>query len=115
MYTYLYHLTDTAGGRVYHNIDMDFTRSMHYVLGYDLATSKNSRIKIETYYQDLYNVPVEVDSSSFSLINQGSGFARFFPDSLQNTGTGTNYGVELTLEKFFSSKFFFMITAYTDQ
>ena len=44
-------------------------------------------------------------TSSFSLINQGSGFSRFFPDSLENSGTGYNYGVEFTLEKYYSSVF----------
>jgi outer membrane receptor protein involved in Fe transport len=52
-----------------------------------------------------------VKSSSFSLINQGSGFARFFPDSLQNTGTGRNYGLELTVQKFFNKSFFFLFSA----
>lgn len=111
LYTYLYHQEDVNGNRVYHNINMDFSKSNHYVLGYDNAFADNMRLKVETYYQQLYNIPVEMDSSSFSLINQGSGFARFFPDSLQNTGTGTNYGVEVTLEKFFSRQYFFMITA----
>src|SRR5690606_36111114 len=32
------------------------------------------------------------------------------PDSLVNNGKGENYGLELTLEKFFSKNYFFMIT-----
>lgn len=52
-----------------------------------------------------------MNASSFSLLNQGSGFARFFPDSLQNTGTGRNYGIELTIEKFFSRHYYFMFTS----
>ncbi|MFN0274587.1 MAG: TonB-dependent receptor, partial [Chitinophagales bacterium] len=62
------------------------------------------------YYQYLYDIPVEIQSSAFSLANEGSGFSRFFPDSLQNTGTGKNYGIELTIEKFFNRHFFFLIT-----
>jgi hypothetical protein len=68
-------------------------------------------IKVETYYQYLYNVPVEKKSSSFSVLNQGSGFSRFFPDTLVNEGTGYNTGLEITIEKYFSKKFFFMATA----
>jgi hypothetical protein len=45
------------------------------------------------------------------VLNQGSGFSRFFPDTLVNEGTGTNMGLEFTLEKFFSKQFFFMYTA----
>lgn len=44
-------------------------------------------------------------------MNQGAGFQRFFPDDLVNEGTGTNYGVELTLQKFFDKSFYFLITA----
>jgi hypothetical protein len=89
---------------------MDFTKSFHTVLGYDKRLGSNMRFKAEAYYQMLYDIPVTVEPSSFSLVNQGSGFNRFFPDSLENTGTGDNYGIEFTLEKFFSNKYFFMTT-----
>ena len=98
------------GGRQF-NRGMDFTRSDHYVLAYDRSLGKNMRMKVETYYQSLFDIPVEVQNSSFSLVNSGAGFARFFPDSLTNAGTGSNYGVEFTLEKFFSNSYFFMVTA----
>ena len=53
---------------------------------------------------------VEYAGTSVSLINQGATFTRFFPDSLQNAGTGTNYGIELTLEKYFSKNYFALFT-----
>jgi hypothetical protein len=111
MYTYLYHQYDSLGNKVYNNIDMDFTKSLHTGIGYEKAFNKGMSLKMEAYYQHLYNVPVTVAPSSFSLINMGSGFARFFPEPLQNTGTGTNYGVEMTLQKFFSKSFFFLVSA----
>ena len=89
---------------------MGLTKSAHAVLGYDWGISRNLRLKAETYYQHLYNIPVTEQPSSFSLINAGSGFSRLFPDSLVNEGTGHNYGVELTLEKFFSKNYFFLLT-----
>jgi hypothetical protein len=49
-------------------------------------------------------------SSSFSLLNQGSGFERFFPGVLTNSGTGTNQGIEVTVEKFFTKNYYFMAT-----
>lgn len=110
MYTYFYHLPLGGDSYVQHNKGMDFTKSMHYVVGHDLRLKRNMRIKTEIYYQQLYNIPVTVKPSSFSLVNQGSGFSRFFPDSLENKGTGENYGLEVTVEKFFSKKFFFMLT-----
>ncbi len=110
-YTYFYHkFKDTNGNDVLHNKNMGFSKSHHAVIGYDLFLTSNWHIKSEIYYQSLYEIPVEIKSSGFSMINQGSGFSRFFPDSLVNKGSGTNYGVELTIEKFFDNSFFFLIT-----
>lgn len=112
MYTYFYHQTDTVSGeKVYSNDDMDFSRSLHTGIGYEKAFKKSLTLKTEAYYQYLYNVPVTIQPSSFSLINMGSGFARFFPEPLENTGTGFNYGLEVTLQKFFDKSFFFLVSA----
>lgn len=111
-YMYFYHQQeDEFGNPIHHNRNMGFTRSNHYVLAYDRPLGKSMRLKAETYYQDLSEIPVEVSSSSFSIVNTGAGFSRFFPDSLENSGTGANYGVELTVEKFFANQYFFMLTA----
>ena len=110
MYTYLYHQIDSLGNKVYENIDMDFSRSVHFGAGYEKAFNKGFNLKMEAYYQSLYDIPVTVAPSSFSLINMGSGFARFFPEELENSGTGTNYGVELTLQKYFSKSFYFLVS-----
>ncbi len=107
MYTYTYHLQGTSS---MHNKDMDFTRSIHSGLGYEKAFKNKLNVRTETYYQYVYNVPVEINPSSFSLINMGSGFARFFPDSLKNTGTGYNYGLEVTVQKYFDKSFFYMFS-----
>jgi Carboxypeptidase regulatory-like domain len=110
LYTYTYHKLDNAGNKIYHNKNMDFSRSLHTGLGYEKAFEKGFNIRTEVYYQYLYNIPVTVTPSSFSLINMGGGFARFFPDSLKNTGTGHNYGIELTVQKFFDKSFFFLFS-----
>lgn len=110
MYTYFYHQYDNAGNKVYHNKNMDFSRSVHSGVGYEKVIKKKLNIRTEAYYQYLYDVPVTVQNSSYSLINMGSGFARFFPDSLKNTGTGFNYGIELTVQKYFDKSFFFLFS-----
>lgn len=110
MYTYLYHQEDADGEKVYENMNMDFSRSLHTGVGYEKAFKKSLNLKMEAYYQHLYNIPVTVAPSAFSLINMGSGFQRFFPQDLQNTGTGTNYGAEITLQKYFDKSFFFMFS-----
>lgn len=110
MYTYTYHLLDAQGDKIYHNKNMDFSKSIHTSIGYDKSFGKGLNFRTEIYYQHLYNIPVTIQPSSYSLINMGGGFARFFPDSLENTGTGTNYGLEITLQKYFSNKFFFLFS-----
>ncbi|MBI3136715.1 MAG: TonB-dependent receptor [Bacteroidetes bacterium] len=110
LYIYTYHQYDGAGNKVLHNQNIDFLKSVHSVVSYTLNLKGSLQLKSEVYYQYLYNVPVEIVPSAFSLLNQGSGFSRFFPDSLQNTGTGYNYGAELTVQKYFNKSFFFLTT-----
>ncbi len=93
------------------NEDLDFTQSHHYVLGYDLRASQDWRVKVETYYQDIQGVPVESTPGSFSVLNEGNDFVFTERGSLVNEGIGTNYGVEFTLEKFFSRGYYGLLTS----
>lgn len=110
LYTYSYHQLDVNGNKIYQNQDMGLIKSIHSGLGYEKSFDKGFSIKSEAYYQYLYEVPVTVSPSSFSMINMGSGFARLFPDSIENTGTGLNYGLELTVQKYFNKSFFFLFS-----
>ncbi|HEY8920017.1 MAG TPA: TonB-dependent receptor [Chitinophaga sp.] len=93
------------------NRELDFTKAQHYVLGYDWRFAPSWRLKAEAYYQHLYNVPVERMPSGFSMLNIGVDFA--FPEktNLVNEGTGSNRGLELTLEKFFGKGTYLLTTA----
>ena len=98
--------------QVLDNRNLDFTKSQHAVLGYDYQISKNIRTKVEAYYQYLWNVPVYAVPSGVSLLNRGAGFNRFFPIyTMENKGTGYNYGLEVTFEKTFSKHYFFLYSA----
>jgi hypothetical protein len=99
------------GSYIETNNNLDFTKSRHLVLGYDWQISNNFRLKAETYYQSLYDVPVSPNEDYFSMLNEGSYFAITNIDSLENKGKGENYGVELTLEKFLSNGYYFLFTA----
>lgn len=92
------------------NLDLEFSYSHHAVLSYDYLITPNFRVKAETYYQYLFNIPVTESSSYFSLVNYGAGFHQIRVDSLVNEGTGKNYGIELTLEKFFTDNYYFLVT-----
>ncbi len=93
-----------------YNTDLGFMRSFHSVIGYDVFFKKDIRIKVEAYYQQLFDVPVDTFPSSYNVLNEGAGFERFFPLKLTNKGIGRNYGIEFTLEKFFTHNWFLMFT-----
>lgn len=93
------------------NKDLKFTKSHQFVIGYDILLAKNFRIKTEAYYQSLYDIPVSPHYIEFSMVNTGDRFGGQITDSLVNEGTGTNYGIEFTLEKFFSKGYYFLATA----
>lgn len=114
-YTYFYKTPYLASSLsrpplVEENRGMGLTKSWHYVAGYNRLLGQNLRLLLEAYYQRLFNVPVERVQSSFSMLNAGAAFTRIFPGALVNQGIGRNYGAELTLEKFFSSNYYFLVT-----
>jgi len=107
--TYFSQVEIQEGQYIKPNEELEFTKSHHLVLGYDWSIKPNLRIKAEAYYQHLFDVPVDANTSSFSVLNAGT-FANETPDSLSNNGTGTNYGIELTFEKFLDKGFYFLFT-----
>jgi len=98
------------GTILYPNNDLKMTKALHNVIGYNWRFAPDFHFRIEAYYQYLNEVPVQVDDSTgtFSALNFGSGFTNV---DLTNDGTGRNYGLELTLEKFFSRNYYFLTTA----
>lgn len=110
-YMYFYGVTsDEEGNPQEVNMDMGLFKSHHAVAGYDWLIAKLLRLRIEAFYQYLFNIPVEEASSSFSLVNAGSGFDRLFPKRLVSEGTARNYGLELTVERFFRKGYYFLLT-----
>ncbi|MEI6312986.1 MAG: TonB-dependent receptor [Bacteroidota bacterium] len=92
------------------NLDMKFSRSNHLVVGYDLVFKRNFHLRTEVYYQYLDKIPVESFASSFSMLNAGANFGTPNNINLVNKGEGRNYGIELTLEKFYSKGYYFLLT-----
>jgi len=92
------------------NDQLDFTKAHHMVIAYENKLRQDWKFKAEVYYQHLFDVPVDRGLSSFSILNAGADFV--FPDvgQLENKGTGRNYGLELTLEKYFSKGYYGLMT-----
>lgn len=110
---YIYFATANLGnGAVQEtNRHLDFTRAAHAVVAYDVNLFNSMRVKAEVYYQYLYSLPERSRPDYFSTVNLGADFTSPNVDSLVSRGTGDNYGVELTLEKFYSRGYYFLVTA----
>lgn len=92
------------------NRDLDMIKAMHAVLGYDQRLGTNLRLKAEVYYQHLYDVPVEAEPGSVGSILNSRDVWDLSGEIAVNEGTGRNYGIDLTLEKFFDQQYYFLLT-----
>ena len=90
------------------NKDLKVSKAHHLVFAYDISFSPDLRLKIEPYIQFLYDVPV-IPDSSFSVLNMEADW--YFDKELINTGTGTNMGIDVTLERFLKNGYYFLVTA----
>jgi hypothetical protein len=104
---YLARQTDESGTYM-PNRELGLTMARHLVLGYQLALGTYTRLNIEPFYQQLFDVPV-TPGTSFSMSNLEMDW--FFNDSLVNRGTGTNLGIDITLERFLHSGYYYLLTA----
>lgn len=89
------------------NKELDFTKTHHISLSYNYNLSDDMHLKIEPYFQYLYNVPVIADSS-YSVLNRSTFYVE---DALVNTGKGRNYGIDVTFEKYMTKGLYYMVTA----
>ncbi len=97
------------GSIVEPNKDLDLLKAHHFVLGYEKRFSRNMMMKLEVYYQKLYNLPVaNSDTNLFATINEGLEFQYV---ELINKGKGENYGIELTVERFFNKNYYYLFNA----
>ncbi|MCT4614333.1 MAG: TonB-dependent receptor [Marinifilaceae bacterium] len=91
------------------NKNLKSTKAEHYVLSYSRKLTANINLKLETYLQKLYDIPVENDiNSRITLLDLMEGVAEY---DFVNKGTGKNYGLELSLERFFVDNYYFLFTA----
>lgn len=90
------------------NKNLGFTKAHHVAINYAHIFNNVLKISFEPYYQFLFNVPVEKDpGSSFSALNLFEGHMK---KPLTNKGTGENYGIDITFEKYFSGNYYFMFS-----
>lgn len=89
------------------NKDLDFTKTHHVSLSYNYKISDNMNLRIEPYFQYLFDVPVIADSS-YSILNRNLFYVE---DALVNKGKGRNIGLDITFEKYLTKGLYYMVTA----
>ncbi|MDR0506824.1 MAG: carboxypeptidase-like regulatory domain-containing protein [Dysgonamonadaceae bacterium] len=92
------------------NKSLKMTKSWQTVAGYNHKIADKFQLKAELYYQYLFNVPVIPDIPEESILNFGDEAFNSWNYVFVNKGVGANYGVELTLEKFFDNNYYFLLT-----
>ena len=88
------------------NFDLKMVRSHHLIGAWNYNFGSNMRIGLDVYYQRLFQVPVRIDENWWLLNNQGAVATA----PVISEGKGTNYGMNLFAEKFFSNSIFFLAT-----
>lgn len=89
------------------NKDLGFTKSHHASISFNHKLSDDMNVRIEPYFQYLYDVPVMADSS-YSILNRDQIYIQ---EALVSKGKGMNYGVDLTFEKYMTRGLYYMVTA----
>ena len=109
VHNYFTKIPQDDGSYIEPNKNLGLLKAHHYVLGYEKRFTENLVGKIEVYYQSLYNLPVENnDTSYYTTINEGIDYKYV---ELVNKGSGKNYGVEISIERFFDNNFYFLLNS----
>ncbi|WP_421874514.1 TonB-dependent receptor [Marinoscillum sp.] len=106
--TYLARVPQPNGSILQPNKNLKPSKAAHFVVGYDYLVNPQTHLKAEVYYQHLYQVPIDnTPGSSYSILNESDTYGTI---PLTNDGTGRNYGLELTYERFFHNGLYYMST-----
>jgi hypothetical protein len=108
--TYLFENTAQGTAGTQPNRNLDLSKAIHFVAGYErFFSTLNLTAKAELYYQHLYHIPVEENSTSgFSTVNMIDVYDLVDKNPLVSKGKGKNYGIDLSLERPFNNHYFFM-------
>ncbi|MFN0200494.1 MAG: carboxypeptidase-like regulatory domain-containing protein [Bacteroidia bacterium] len=104
----------------YTNMGLKLPKAHHFILSYHFNFLEFFKVKAETYFQYMYHLPVMGTSynptgtdallvnSTNMMYNDRFGYGI---GGLQSKGTGQNYGLDLTVERFFSNRMFFLLNS----
>lgn len=107
--SYFARVENDLGTIVQPNKNLKLSKAHHAVLAYNWVVNENNRLKVELYYQHLYNVPIGASAdSTFSILNTSDGF---ITTELNSKGLGRNYGMEITFDRSLKNNFYYLIAA----
>lgn len=90
------------------NFKLPFIHAYHTVFSYVLSLPSSMKVTLEAYYQSLRDVPVSTDTqSNYWMLNNQDDYPTF---AVESNGKGFNKGIDIVIEKSFSSKFYFLAT-----
>jgi hypothetical protein len=98
---------EQGGATIYPNKNLDFTRAHHIIAAYDRRIGEHTRLKIEPFFQYLYDIPV-LPNNSYCILNLVD--INTFNEILVNKGTARNIGIDFTFERFFDQGFYYLTT-----
>lgn len=108
---YLVEGITAVGDSIFPSTRLKMTKSLHLIGGYNLRFSERFRLKAEMYYQHIYHVPVVSNfGQTASSVNASDVWDLLGPFEWSNIGKARNYGIDLTLERFFSRQYYFLLT-----
>lgn len=91
-----------------YNRRLEMSKAHHLGLAYDIVIQNKVSITAETYYQQLFDIPIiDNPNSTFSTINL---LDEIIQDTLVSQGTGRNYGLELTMQKYMDDGYYLLLT-----
>ncbi|WP_229203376.1 TonB-dependent receptor [Dyadobacter jejuensis] len=83
------------------------SKSHQVVLAYTLQLPQSSSLKLEAYWQHLFDIPVNSQvPNSFSALN---AMESVVAQPLANTGVGRNIGLEATWQKYLTDELYFIV------
>lgn len=108
LFTYFTQVWDsTRQAYIFPDKTLDLMKALHLVVSYELIFREDFHLKTEVYYQYLFDVPVSQNPDEvISTINGDVGL-----DTLVSSGRGRNFGIEFTLEKYFTHQYYFLVTS----
>lgn len=89
------------------NKNLDLMKSHHFMFSYVYGIAEDMNLKIEPYFQSLYDVLVTA-TGTYSILNRKDFY---ITETLVGKGKGQNYGVDLTFSKYLTKGLYYMLTA----